>query len=156
MIMGNEKKIYTIRFKKKFSRKEGTDRDTIINIDPENNILVIHRFGITKHFPIKKYKFNDDNVEYDKVYIFVGELDDPYKLGNHKKVCMLSFNEVENSNLAFSVVETSKNIEESILEVNVDGKKTETIYNLHTTNETTMRDIKSFIKIAEKIYNTIN
>lgn len=153
--MGNEKNIYTIRFKKKFSRKEGTDRDTIITIDPENNILVIHRFGITKHFPIKKYQFNDDDLEYDKVYIFVGELDDPYKLGNHKKVCMLSFN-VENSDLTFSIVETSKNIEESILEVNVDGKKTETIYNLHTTNETTMRDIKSFIKIAEKIYNTIN
>lgn len=153
--MGDEKKIYTIRFKKKFSRKEGTDRDTIISIDPENNILVIHRYGITKHFHIKKYKFNDNNVEYDKVYIFVGEIDDPYKLGNHKKVCMLSF-KVETSDLTFNIVETSKNIEEKILEANVYGKKTETIYNLHATNETTMRDIKSFIKIAEKIYNTIN
>ena len=153
--MGNEKKIYTIHFKKKFSRKEGTDRDTIITIDPENNILIIHRFGITKHFPIKKYQFDGDNAEYDKVYIFIGEIDDPYKLGNRKKLCMLSFN-VENFVLTFSIVETSKNIEENILEVHVDGKKTETIYKLHTTNETSIRDIKSFIKIAEKIYNTIN
>ena len=34
--------------------------------------------------------------------------------------------------------------------------KNETIYNLHATKQTGIKDIKSFIRIARKNYKTIN